>query len=96
VSSYLTRVELHGATYDDYEHLHKAMKAKGFTLTIRSGDGTLYRLPPAEYDISTTASGEQVRAGAQQAAESTGRNHAVVVVRYDCAWWSGLQATTAA
>jgi hypothetical protein len=42
VSSYLTRVELHGATYDDYEHLHKAMKAKGFTATERF---TAFRQP---------------------------------------------------
>lgn len=93
---YLVRVELHSATYADYETLHKAMAARGFQRTIRSSDGTLYQLPTAEYVGETAQTGDQVRAAAQNAATATGKSSAVLVVRYDQAWWSGLAYVKAA
>lgn len=93
---YLVRVELHSASYNDYETLHSAMAAAGFQRTIRGDNGTLYYLPTAEYGIETWQNGEQVRAAADSAAARTGKLHGVVVVRYDVAWWQGLTQVKAA
>lgn len=89
-AKYLVRVELHSATYDDYETRHRAMAARGFQRTIRSGQGTFYDLPTAEYTIGSAQSGEQVRTAADNAASTTGKRHGLLVVRYDEAWWTGL------
>lgn len=88
--SYLVRVELHGASYSDYDNLHRAMAARGFLRTLRGSDGAMYQLPTAEYAIDNTLAGDDVRAQASAAAASTGCTHGVLVARYDWAWWSGL------
>lgn len=93
---YLVRVELHNATYADYETLHKAMAAKGFQRTIRAGDGALYYLPTAEYTAETSESGNQVWTAADSAAATTGKSRGVLAVQYDGAWWGGLAKAKAA
>jgi hypothetical protein len=90
MSNYLVRVELHGATYVNYEHLHKAMAAKGFVRNILGGDGKTYALPTAEYVASTPQGGATVRTQAEAAAASTRLNHAILVVDFSQAWWNGL------
>lgn len=94
--NYLVRVELHDANRFDYDVLHTAMAAQGFQRAIRGDNGTLYHLLTAEYVVGTTASGEQVRSAADAAAATTGKSHAVLVARYDRAWWSGLADIRAA
>jgi len=96
VSSYLVRVKLHQANYQDYENLHRAMAARGFGQAIRAGDGTTYALPTAEYVTSTSQNGDQVRVQAKAAANSTECASGVLVVEYSGAWWNGLAATRAA
>lgn len=88
--TYLARVELHTANWANYDTLHAAMAKRGFQRTIRGDDGVVYQLPTAEYLIDTTATGEQVRAAAVAAADSTGKAHEVFVVHYEAAWWTGL------
>jgi hypothetical protein len=88
--TYLVRVELHNASWADYQTLHAAMENRSFQRTIRAGNGVEYHLPTAEYAVDTTASGEQVRAAADAAAATTGKAHGLLVVRYDMAWWTGL------
>jgi hypothetical protein len=88
---YLVRVELHGANRADYDVLHETMSRRGFQRTIRSNTGADYALPTAEYVADTYQSGEEVRGVADAAASETGRNRAVLVVRYDQSWWTGLQ-----
>lgn len=88
--TYLVRVELHNANWADYDTLHTAMENRGFQRTIRGSIGIVHQLPTAEYAVDTTASGERVRAAANAAAATTEKAHAVLVVRYDRAWWSGL------
>jgi hypothetical protein len=48
--TYITRVELHGAQYDDtaYATLHDGMERKGFARFIKQ-DGHIYHLPPGVY-----------------------------------------------
>jgi hypothetical protein len=94
--SYLVRVELHEAQVRDYQNLHVQMESRGFRQVIRGDNGNLYHLPTAEYVIDTLQSGEQVRALADSAAGASGKPHAVLVVDYARAWWSGLSQVRAA
>ena len=90
MSAFLTRVELHGAVYQDYVNLHTHMKALGFSNTIRGSDGVLYQLPPAEYHLVFNCTAVQVREWASQAAKKTGKSAAVLVSEYVNASWIGL------
>ena len=71
MASFMTRVELHGATYQDYTNLHAYMAQEGFTNTIRSSDGALYQLPPAEHELIANCSTVQAREKASKAATRT-------------------------
>ena len=55
VARYTVRVELHKANSDDYDNLHGFMEQEDFIRYIVNGnDGLKYRLPTAEYNISST------------------------------------------
>jgi hypothetical protein len=45
MANYIAKVELHAASYDDYEELHDKMRQQGFSRQIRGGDGKDYHLP---------------------------------------------------
>jgi hypothetical protein len=90
MSSFLTRIELHGATWDEYEQLHAEMRARGFSREITSDDGLRYQLPTAEYVIRTTEGLDAVRALAAAAAKTTGRKFGVIVAEYSRSGWVGL------
>ena len=84
--NYVTRVELHAATEGDYEKLHTAMAAKGFSRTIRGSNGHTYALPTATYFVNTPTDQAGVRAAAVAAADSTGRTNGVIVTAGDSMW----------
>jgi hypothetical protein len=90
MSQFITRVELHHATADDYETLHAAMARAGFSRTIQGSDGVTYHLPWAEYYANTTSTIEQVRSAAVSAANTTGRTSAVLVSQSIQIAWQGL------
>jgi hypothetical protein len=90
MASFIVRVELHNARYEDYLALHAAMAVRGFSRTILGSNGENYHLPTAEYDITTTATAEQVRQAADSAATTTGKAHGVLVAQYSSCLWSGL------
>ncbi|WP_308351947.1 DUF2622 domain-containing protein [Serratia marcescens] len=46
---YIVRVELHGASPEDYEELHEKMEGRGFSRQIVADSGNEYQLPDAEY-----------------------------------------------
>ena len=46
---FITRVELHDATWQNYQTLHAAMEAENFSRTIQGSDESCYHLPTAEY-----------------------------------------------
>ena len=76
---FLVRVELHGAkAWEDYDELHEAMEAFGFSRTIVSDNGVEYHLPPAEYYIEGELELEQVCDKAKRAAARTGYSYAVL------------------
>jgi len=87
MSNYITRVELHGATYEDYEKLHAAMASAGFTRKVRADDGTIYQLPTAEYFVDSSLDVAAIRDAARAAANTTGRSSWVLAVKSDAMAW---------
>jgi len=88
---YTVRVELHGASYADYQSLHQYMARQGFSRTIQGDDGVVYKLPPAEYVITATLTGNDVLQRARAAAAGTNRSAEIVVATTDAWAWSGLE-----
>ena len=95
MTSFITRIELHNATYQDYQRLHLEMAGAGFQRVIRGDDGFFYDLPDAEYAKVGTYTIEQVHASAKLAAAKTGRTHGILVSEYVRARWSGLPRVNA-
>jgi hypothetical protein len=90
MTSFTTRVELHGATYQDYETLHAAMEREGFSRIIRSDAGQWYHLPTAEYDRSGDLTRAQVIESAKRAAAATRKGFAVLVTESASRTWFNL------
>jgi hypothetical protein len=93
MAKYLVRVELHNATWDDYDTLHAEMADRGFSREITGENGLNYQLPTAEYVIHSGAGLEDVRALAAEAAKATGRKFGVIVAEYSRSAWVGLAYT---
>jgi hypothetical protein len=92
MSSFTVRVELHNATWADYDSLHTAMEQRGFRRTIKSDQGINYRLPTAEYDMSGSISTADVLGRAKAAATTTSRSFGVLVSETNKRTWEGLEA----
>jgi len=94
MTRYMTRVELHENPYkptaQDYEKLHAAMEAKGFTRTIKAGNGTLYKLPTAMYYVESSLTTEQVRGHASDAAKSVWNKYSILTSEAPNSAWDGL------
>lgn len=88
--AFTTRVELHNASYSDYETLHAAMARRGFSRLITSDDGVTYQLPTAEYERSGNLTAQQVLDAAKAAAAETGKSFAVLVTEATRRMWHGL------
>jgi hypothetical protein len=56
MTNYTVRVELHRADENDYARLHSLMESEGFVRWVETKDGSLKRLPTAEYNMANTAS----------------------------------------
>lgn len=92
MANYVARIELHNATYDDYETLHAAAARRGLLRTIAASDGKRYQLPTGTYVAANTAvTLEQAYAAAEAAATETGKRFWVVVADWGTARFS-LQA----
>jgi hypothetical protein len=89
--SFLARVELHSATYRDYEVLHASMNRRGFGRTIKSGDGRTFQLPTGTYVVEgTTSSLANALNAANDAANETGKKSWVLVAEWSSATWLNL------
>lgn len=104
MASFTTRVELHNATtWQEYEALHTKMQSQGFQQTIKSDAGTVYELPPAEYNYVGDVARNAVLAKATSAAVSAGfpiwtpkarsdaKTSAVFVTEATARTWDGLK-----
>jgi hypothetical protein len=92
---FTTRVELHNASYSDYETLHAAMERRGFSRQITSDSGKTYNLPTAEYNREGALTRQQVLDSAKAASAETGKRFAVLVTEAEGRIWVGLQEVAA-
>lgn len=90
MANFTVRVELHQATYADYEALHGAMEKQGFSRLITADNGQTYHMPWAEYNGSGNLTSVQVRDIARSAANTTGKTNAVLVTEAQSRAWIGL------
>lgn len=90
--SFITRVELHGGSAEDYQALNTAMEAGGFSRIIQ-GEGAASILPPGQYiGIGEVAAGDVLQF-AQRAALTTKKGYAIFVSDFTTAAWFGLDAS---
>ncbi len=91
---FTVRVELYHAEWTDYEQLHVAMEQRGFSRQITSDGGTTYQMPWAEYNCAGSLTSAQVRDIARTAANSTGKQNAILVTEAVSRACIGLGAVT--
>ena len=78
---FVTRVELHRATGEDYNRLHIEMGNRGFLRKITATNNAVYFLPTAEYlRCATTLTAEEVLQNARSAAATVSSSFGVLVV----------------
>ncbi len=91
MKQYTVRVELHSSQYHpDFDRLHSAMQAEGFSRLITSDSGETYHLPRGEYNISTNENRSQVLAFAKRAVQKTGESAEIFVTESGGRTWYGL------
>jgi hypothetical protein len=90
MASFTTRIELHDATSQDYEALHKKMTNAGFSNQVTGGDGDVYQMPPAEYNYEGNVTADAVREKAKVAAAAVKKSYAVFVTEAGRRAWYGL------
>ena len=91
MARFTVRVELHRATEGDYEQLHSAMEAEGFSRLLTSDEGETYHLPTAEYNVETNNSTSAVLKSARSAAASTNLGYEVLVTKSAGRQWYRLE-----
>ena len=97
MSNFIARVELHSASYADYESLHIYMQQKGYARVIKSDDGKTYQLPTGTYvSVGALSSVAAALQSAVAAADATGKTSAVIVADWNAARWQGLPVVNAA
>ena len=79
MKQYITRVELHLATGDDYTKLHSYMAEVKFSRSIPASDGKRYTLPSATYYSYGNITSVDVRELASKAAARTGKSFWILV-----------------
>jgi hypothetical protein len=90
MANFTVRVELHSATYQDYETLHREMAKAGFSRTILGDNGANYQLPTAEYVTSGNVTVQQVLEAAKGAASRTGKSFETIIAETVRWMWCGL------
>lgn len=85
MADFTVRVELHGASGDDYETLHTRMEMRGFRRFIygvnEKGVRHKYQLPTAEYDFTSESSAEDIRNTVKTIADAVRPNAWVLVTK---------------
>jgi len=90
MARYTIRIELHDATWDDYEEMYKYLAAQGIADIVTSDDGARYKMPPAEYNYDGNATRAQVLEIAKASAGKVVRSYAVLVTESNGRTWHGL------
>ncbi|MBA4012641.1 MAG: hypothetical protein C0481_12300 [Phenylobacterium sp.] len=84
---FIVRIEMHAASYDEYEALHEAMRDVGFYKYIVSDDGRVFHLPDAEYYGLSYGPHTDVRDRMMLVADSVKPGSFVLVTQSDGIAW---------
>jgi hypothetical protein len=91
MARFIVRIELHRHQVGDYDLLHEEMEVEGFQRTISSGDGRIYHLPTAEYNLEgAIEDSQEVLSRAKAAADRVGRAYEVLVTKAERRIWHNL------
>jgi hypothetical protein len=90
MARFTIRIVLHDSSWDDYITMYKHLAAYRITDTITSDNGTVYELPPAEYNYEGDATAQQVQETARQCAAKVAASYAVLVTEATTRTWIGL------
>ncbi|WP_167153184.1 hypothetical protein [Burkholderia sp. Cy-647] len=90
MARFVVRVELHSATWQDYENLHVRMNAIGLGRKIQGANGVWHDLPPAEYYGEGDVSRDDVLAGVKAVAEKVKTSFSVLVTESVTSAWYNL------
>jgi len=93
MASFTTRILLRGAASEsEYETLHVSMRKQGFLRTITSNDGIVYKLPPAEYNLTGSYNRDQVLDLAKEAIKALPNRIAEILITESAGRiWNNLQ-----
>lgn len=96
MTTFIVRVELHGAEPSDYEELHEKMEGKGYSREITADSGNQYQLPDAEYILypATGLSAEDVSQEVYKIAGSVKSEPGVLVTEAASIEVIGLRSPT--
>lgn len=90
MATFITRVEIPGGDWKDYEKLHTTMEANGFSRIILGKDGNRYYLPTGEYETTGSATIQTIYTKARAAASKTDKPFHLLVMESKNMMWSGL------
>ncbi|MFQ6333986.1 hypothetical protein [Methylophilus sp. 3sh_L] len=90
MARFTVRVELHDASWEQYNELHKKMSLQGFTDTIE-GESKTVQMPPAEYNFEGSVTRQDVLDRAKNAASSVVKKYGVLVTESAGRTWYGLE-----
>jgi hypothetical protein len=90
MTQYIARVELHAASYANYEHLCVQMAQRGFVRTLVGENRTIYQLPTGTYVLNSNTTLQDALNRAVAAANETLKTSAVIVAEWTAATWQGL------
>lgn len=93
MTDFTVRIEMHGATSEDYELLHARMQEKGFERYVSgrsTTDGSLgtWILPTGEYNFSSTLEAKSVRDLAKEVADGIRSGSWCLVTAASARSWS--------
>ena len=91
MTDYTIRIELHDASWDEYEEMYGYLAAVGITDVITSDKGISYKMPPAEYNYQGSENRSQVLEMAKAAATRVVSSFAVLVTQANGRTWHGLE-----
>lgn len=92
MENFTVRVELHDAESSDYDALHKAMQAQGFSKTITDSEsGKVFELPTAEYNYSSNETRADVAKKAKAIADKIKAESSVLVTQSNGRYWLSLK-----
>ncbi|GIK33936.1 MAG: hypothetical protein AMXMBFR59_42260 [Rhodanobacteraceae bacterium] len=95
MASFTIRVELHDANWQHYIDMARDLATKGITDVIAAGNGTHYKLSPAEYNFVGNATADGVLEAVKTSAAKTGKRYAVMVTESTRRTWVGLETIQA-